>query len=123
MTVDLKKQPHPGTFEWTVDYLVDRMDMSLFEEKYHNDEKGADAYPPSMLLKVILFCYSCGHLSSHKIEKAYKENITVKALTKDMEPDHSTIAAFISGNCEDVCWNNAISEGMLTGFFLFCLSC
>ena len=102
MTVNLNKQLEPGTFEWTVDQLVDWMDLSLFEQKYHNDQKGADAYPPSMLLKVILFCYSRGHLSSRKIEKACKENITAKALAKDMEPDHSTIAAFISGNCEAV---------------------
>jgi len=29
------------------------MDWSLFEEKYNNDEKGADAYSPKALLKII----------------------------------------------------------------------
>jgi transposase len=57
LTVNLKDQLDPGTFEWTVDYLVDRLDMSIFDKNYNNDEKGAEAYPPGLLLKVILFCY------------------------------------------------------------------
>ena len=76
------------------------MDLSVFEQNYNNDEKGADAYPPSVLLKVILFCYNRGQISSREIESACKENIVVKALAKDLEPDHSTIAAFISSNDE-----------------------
>ena len=36
------------------------------------------------------------------MEKACKTNITVKALAEDMEPDHDTIAAFISTNSEAV---------------------
>jgi transposase len=102
MTVNLKQQLEPGTFEWTVDHLVDQMDMSLFEIKYNNEEKGANAYPPRVLLKVILFCYSRGRLSSRNIERACRENITAKALSAGLEPDHSTIAAFISSNSEAV---------------------
>ena len=55
IAVNLKEQLLPGTFEWTIDYLINKMDMSLFEKKYNNDEKGAAAYPPRGLLKVILF--------------------------------------------------------------------
>ena len=102
MTVNLKEQLQPDTFEWAVDQLVEMIDLSIFEQNYNNDEKGADAYPPSVLLKVILFCYSRGQISSREIERACKENVVVKALAKDMEPDHSTIAAFISSNGEAV---------------------
>ena len=76
--------------------------MSLFEGKYNNDAKGAAAYPPKALLKVILFCYSRGIITSRKIEKACRENIVTKALAEDCEPDHSSIAAFISSNSEEV---------------------
>jgi hypothetical protein len=57
IAVNLIEQLIPGTFEWTIDYLVNKTDMSLFEKKYNNDEKGARAYPPRALLKVILYCY------------------------------------------------------------------
>jgi transposase len=49
---------------------VDKTDMSLFEKNYHNDAKGAAAYPPALLLKAILFCYSRGIITSRKIERA-----------------------------------------------------
>ena len=87
ITVNLKKQLLPDTFEWTIDYLINNMDMSLFEEKYNNDERGAAAYPPRVLLKIILYCYSRGIITSRKMEKACRDSIIVKALAEDMEPD------------------------------------
>ena len=104
MTVNLSDQLLPGTYEWTLNYLIDRIDLSLFEEKYNNDEKGAAAYPPKVLLKIIIYCYHSGILSSRRMEGACRDNIIIKALAQDMEPDHSSIAAFISGN------NEAINE-------------
>jgi transposase len=102
IAVNLSKQLIPGTYEWTLNYLIDRMDLSLFEEKYNNDEKGAAAYSPKALLKIIIYCYSTGIISKKKKKKACKTNITIKTLAEDMEPDHDTIAAFISTNSETV---------------------
>jgi hypothetical protein len=39
ITVNLKEQLLPDTFEWTIDYLINEIDMSLFEKNYHNDER------------------------------------------------------------------------------------
>jgi transposase len=102
IVVNLQEQLLPGTFEWTIDYLINKIDISLFEQKYHNDELGAAAYSPRVLLKIILYCYSRGILSSRKMEKTCKDNIIVKALAEDCEPDHDTIATFISTNSEAV---------------------
>ena len=102
IAVSLKDQIQQGTFEWAVNHIIDRADLSLYEKKYANDAKGAAAYPPKALLKAILFCYSRGIITSRKIEKACKDNIIVKALAEDCEPDHSSIAAFISSNSEEV---------------------
>ena len=98
--VNLQEQLLLGSFEWTIDYLINATDLSLFENNYQNDERGAAAYPPKVLLKAILYCYSKGIISSRRIEKACKENIMVKALAEDIEPDHDTIAAFVSANSE-----------------------
>jgi transposase len=75
--------------------------MSLFEQNYHNDETGAAAYSPRALLKLILF-FSKGIISSREIERESKENITPKTLAENNEPDHATIAAFISTNSSTV---------------------
>jgi len=102
LVVNLQKQLSLGSFEWTIDYLINAMDLSLFEQNYKNDERGAAAYSPRILLKIILYCYSKGILSSRRIEKACKDSIIVKALAEDSEPDHDTIATFVSTNSEAV---------------------
>ena len=116
LTVNLYEQLLPGTFEWTIDYLIDKADMSLFEKKYNNDAKGAAAYPPRILLKIILYCYSNGIITSRCIENACKVNIIAKALAENNEPDHSTIAAFVSTNEEAI--KNLFSQILLQCFKL-----
>ena len=72
------------------------MDTSIFDDRYRNDETGRWAYDPKILLKIVLFGYSRGLISSRKIERACKENVTFMALCCGEQPDHSTIAAFVS---------------------------
>jgi transposase len=102
ITVNLHEQLIIGSFEWTINYLIEQSDLSLFEQHYQNDALGAAAYPPGALLKSILYCYSRGIISSRKIEKACIDNMVVKALAEDCEPDHDTIATFISTNSEEI---------------------
>ena len=95
--VSLEKQLMPGTLEFAIHTLIEtRMDLSVFDSKYNNDETGRSAYDPKVLLKVVLLAYSRGLISSRKIEKACRENIIFMALTCGQQPDHSTIAAFVS---------------------------
>lgn len=95
--VSLEKQLMPGTLEFAIHKLVETyMDLSVFDDKYHNDQTGRSAYDPKILLKVILLAYSRGLISSRKIEQACRENIIFMALACGQYPDHSTIAGFVS---------------------------
>jgi len=101
--VSLEDQLIPGTLEFAINTLVeDRMDMSVFEDRYNNDETGCWAYDPRVLLKVVLFAYSRGLISSRKMERACRENITFMALTCGQCPDHSTIAGFVSSMRDEI---------------------
>jgi len=61
IAVDLERQLLPGTFEHALNYLVDHeLDLSRFDVRYKNDLTGASAYPPAMLLKVVLFPCNAG---------------------------------------------------------------
>jgi transposase len=103
LAVDLERQLLPGTFEHALNHLIDReLDLSGFDSRYRNDRTGAAAYPPGMLLKVVLFAYSRGLVSSRGIERACREHITFIALSGDSAPHHTTIAAFVSGLGEDI---------------------
>ncbi len=74
--VDLQAQLQPGTFEHALRQLIDEeLDLSDFDARYCNDATGASAYAPAVLLKVVLFAYSRGILSSRSIERACRENV------------------------------------------------
>ncbi len=94
--VDLKNQLQPGTFEFALNAIVDEMDLSIFEGRFHNDETGAPAYDPAILLKIVLFAYSRGITSSRQIERACRENVVFMALSADSHPHFTKIAEFIS---------------------------
>lgn len=103
LAVDLQRQLLPGTFEHAMNHLIDReLDLSCFDERFKNDVTGASAYPPAMLLKVVLFAYSMGIISSRNIERACREHVTFIALSGDSGPHFTTIAGFVSTLGDDV---------------------
>jgi hypothetical protein len=84
LAVDLEKQLLPGSFEHAVHHLLDHeFDLSRFDTRYRNDQNGASAYPPGMLLKVILCAYAQGVVSSRGIERLCREHVTFIALSGD----------------------------------------
>jgi len=103
LAVDLQRQLLSGTFEHAMNYLIDKeLDLSGFDVRFNNDVTGAAAYPPSMLLKVVLFAYSMGIVSSRNIEHACRDHVTFIALSGDSQPHFTTIAGFVSTLGDDI---------------------
>ena len=101
--VSLQDQLMPGTLEHTIYEVVEKkVDLSVFDDHYNNDDTGCPAYDPKILLKVVLLAYSRGIIGSRKIEKACRENITFMALSCDMAPDHSTISHFVTSMQKEI---------------------
>ena len=101
LTVNLKEQLLPGSFEHMLDELIGgKIDVSIFDSNYRNDKTGATAIPPAALIKLIIYGYSKGKNSSRGLWELGKTNIIAKALTGDMEPHWTTIADFITHNGE-----------------------
>ncbi|MBW1796739.1 MAG: transposase [Deltaproteobacteria bacterium] len=101
--IHFDKQILPGTFEYTLSYVIDdEIDLSLFDQRYKNDETGAPAYDPAILLKIILYAYSRGIVSSRKIAQCCCENIIFMALSADTRPHFTTIADFISSLGDEI---------------------
>ncbi|MCD4781998.1 MAG: IS1182 family transposase [Candidatus Omnitrophica bacterium] len=95
--VNFHKQILSGTFEYALSYIIDNeLNLSVFASKYKNDQTGAPAYDPAIMLKIILYAYSKGVTSSREIEKYCHENIIFVALSADTKPHFTTIADFIS---------------------------
>ncbi len=114
LPISLENQLVPGSLEHTINELVEKhIEFSVFDARYSNDDTGASAIHPKVLLKIILFAYSKGLISSRQMERACVENITFMALACGHTPDHSTIAAFISSMQEEV-------ESMFCNVLLVC---
>jgi hypothetical protein len=78
----LENQLELGTLEYIINELVENeLGLSVFEGRYQNDDTCATAINPKVLLKVILFAYSRGMISSRQIEQACGENILFMALS------------------------------------------
>jgi len=103
LTLSLDKQIMEGTFEHIIQYMVDnKIDMSAFEKKIKNDKTGRPAWDPKVMLKIILFSYSRGIISSREIELFCRENMVMAALAENSIPDFTVIADFISEMKEEI---------------------
>lgn len=103
LPVSFEQQILPGTFEHTLNYLVDnKLDLSIFHHKYKNDDNGRPAYDPALLLKIVLLAYARGVTGSRRIEALCRENVLFMALSSDCRPHFTTIADFISGSSAEI---------------------
>ena len=97
LPVDFDRQVQSGTFEFALCHLVDTtLDLSAFHARYANDEVGAPAFDPAVLLKIVLLAYSRGLVSSRQMEAACRENVLFMAVSGDAQPSFATLAAFVS---------------------------
>ena len=95
--VDFSLQILPGTFEYALNHIVNHhLDLKPFDELYNNDAKGAAAYSPAVMLKIILYAYAHGIISSRRIAQACETNITLMALCGDVQPHFTSIASFVA---------------------------
>ena len=90
--VSFPDQILPGSFEYALNEIVDEhIDLRAFEARYQNAATGCLAYDPAILLKIVLFGYYKGLISSRRLAEACQRNVQFKALTADTEPHFTTI--------------------------------
>ena len=97
LPVVLSEQIEPGSFAFALSYLVDHeLDFTAMDAQFRNDEVGASAYDPRVLLKIVLLAYSQGIVSSRAIERACERHIQFIAISGDSRPSHAHLARFVS---------------------------
>jgi len=95
--ITLRDHIYEGSLEEAIHLTVEEdIDLSGLDELYKNDETGRPAIHPKVLLKVVLLAYARGITGSRVIERACRENVLFMALAGGEQPDHATIAAFIT---------------------------
>ena len=74
--------------------VIEELDLDSIYQSYKGDGRGMAAYPPLMMVRVLLYGYCRGVVSSRKIQRATFEDVAFRYLPADTHPDHATIAAF-----------------------------
>ena len=86
-----------GSFEHALNEIVEEhLDLTVFDARYSNDQTGRPAYDPRVLLKVVLYGYYKGIISSRSLAEACRRNVVFMALSADTRPHFTTLAAFVS---------------------------
>src|ERR1700688_413831 len=80
---------------WFVIDAVGVMDLSGFYGAYRADGHGRAAYEPSVLVALLLYCWSRGGRSSRRIERACVEDVACRVIAAHQQPAHATIARFV----------------------------
>jgi transposase len=76
--------------------VEDHLDLTAFDQRYRNDQTGRLAYDPKVLLKIVIYGYYKGLLSSRQLEEACQRNSIFMALSADTRQHFTTIASFVS---------------------------
>ncbi|MCX6623033.1 MAG: IS1182 family transposase [Acidobacteria bacterium] len=74
--------------------VVEELDLTAVYQSYEGDGRGLAAYQPSMMIRLLVYGYCLGVVSSRKIERATHEDVAFRFLSADTHPDHDTIATF-----------------------------
>ena len=102
--VRLDDQLIAGTFEHALNQIIENhIDLrELSRRWFRNDSRGAPAFNPACLLKIVLLGYSKGLFSSRRIAGACRRNILFMALSGDSHPHFTTIAWFVRSLREEI---------------------
>ena len=75
--------------------VVERLDLSAIYVCYEREDgRGAEGYHPLLLVRVLLYGYCTGRVSSRQMERLTHEDVAFRYLAADQHPDHDTIATF-----------------------------
>jgi transposase len=92
---DLQQWLPEGHLALFVSDLVDELDLSAILDEYEKgDGRGYPPYHPVMMVKLLVYGYSIGVVSSRRIERGTYEDVAFRVLAANQHPDHDSIAGF-----------------------------
>ena len=85
--------PEGDLAHFVSDLVEDSLDLSEIYVSYE-EERGYPPYDPRLMLKLLLYGYATGTVSSRKLEQATYRDVAVRMLVADQHPDYRSIARF-----------------------------
>jgi transposase len=92
---DLRDWLPEGHLALFISDMVDELDLSAIVGSYESgDGRGRPPYHPLMMVKLLVYGYCIGKVSSRKLEQATHEDVAFRVLACNQHPDHDSIAEF-----------------------------
>lgn len=106
MPPSLQEWVAEGSLPRFISDAVDEFDregeLGAFYARYRSDGWGRAAYPPAMMVKVLLYGYCLGVRSSRKLAQALEMDVAFRYLAANLRPDFRTISDFRKDHLEAV---------------------
>ena len=90
-----------GHLAWFVQEAVGQLDLDALVDKYRVSGKGELAYPPQVMLSLLIYGYCTGTFASRKIAVQIDENIAFRVLARGLRPSFRTICRFREENLDE----------------------
>jgi len=75
--------------------VVESLDLSAITKVYdEGDLRGRPPYHPALMVKLLIYGYCVGKMSSRKLEQATYDDVAFRVLSCNQQPDHDSIAGF-----------------------------
>jgi transposase len=92
---DLRQWLRPDHLALYVSEVVESLDLSGILKVYEaGDGRGRPPYHPAMMVKLLIYGYCIGKMSSRKLEQATYDDVAFRVLSCNQQPDHDSIAGF-----------------------------
>ena len=92
---DLRQWLRPDHLALYVSDVVESLDLAGILKVYEEgDGRGRPPYHPALMVKLLIYGYCTGRMSSRKIEQATYDDVAFRVLSCNQQPDHDSIAGF-----------------------------
>src|SRR5258706_12118085 len=92
---DLRQGLRPGHLAVFVSDVVESLDLSGILRVYEEgDGRGRPPYHPALMVKLLVYGYCTGRMSSRRLEQGTYDDVAFRVLCCDQHPDHDSIADF-----------------------------
>ena len=90
---DMRQWLRPDHLALYVSDLVEQLDLSAILNSYEAG-RGQPPYHPQMMVKLLIYGYCVGKMSSRKLEAATYDDVAFRVLSANQQPDHASLAEF-----------------------------
>src|SRR6185295_453886 len=90
-----------GHLAWFVIDAVEQLNIDVLLAKYRVGGKGEQAYPPRVMLALLIYGYCTGTFASRRIAAQIEDSVAFRVIAAGLTPSHRTICRFREENLDE----------------------